>query len=278
MCRPAKTTTGSAGARCRRLGGPSYSPSSTVSSPLRPSSRESSARTAARSRTRAAGPAGRAAGPPADPAAEPAEVLAPVAARPELVPVDDDRYRNRPHATRRRAARSTETRRCGRRRTPPCRRRCASTPSPNLSGGAACDLRVQRDPRAGRDHPHAGDVRLLVGSHWRSVRTVTSCPDAASRSTRLRYQRSAPRRITISPGSNTTRCPAGAMTVARLRSARRQRVVVNDMPQNAHRGDEIEHAPDGESGFPHVGLQERRLGMAHPQPLDGDLTRSTPTI
>ena len=49
--------------------------------------------------------------------------------------------------------------------------------------------------------------------------------------------------------------------------------VVNDTQQNAHRGDEIEHAPDGESGFPHVGLQERRLGMAHPQSLDGDLSQ-----
>ena len=119
MWRPAKTTTGSAGCGSGGVGRPAYSPSSTVdrrrARPPRAAARACSrekqnarwgTRTQASWTAQPIAPAGR------------AEVLAPVVARPHLVPVDDEPVAA--HAGgpgRRRAARSTGTTRCGRRRS-----------------------------------------------------------------------------------------------------------------------------------------------------------------
>ena len=154
--RAARASPGCGGRRtrraARRLGlaaaraAPAYSPSSTVdlaAQPARPQAVAVQPREAERAlRDAHAQRLDRV----ADRAAEPAEVLAPVLAAPDLVPVHDEPVAAEPaQRPRPPAARSTGTRRCGRRRSGARGAAGAqSTPAPNTSGG-----RMRRRPRPG---------------------------------------------------------------------------------------------------------------------------------
>ena len=100
--------------------------------------------------------------PPADPAAGAPEVVAPVRARPQLVPVDHQpEAAHAPQRRRPRAGRSRGTRRCGRRRSaaraaPGARARRARTRAAarSAAGPSAC-----RAPAAARPRPRARPAR-----------------------------------------------------------------------------------------------------------------------
>ena len=154
---------------------PRTRPSSTSGSPRRPSAAqprgvEAGEAEGALGHARAAAAAPRSRAPPARP-----EVLAPVLARPDLVPVHHQAEAAAAAAAPRRpAARSTGTRRCAPRRSArPWRSRWASTPAPNTSGGE-----MRRRPRGVELQPRArprttrtpGTLGRSPRSHWRRVR------------------------------------------------------------------------------------------------------------
>ena len=111
----------------------------------------------------------------ADPAADSPEVLDPVVARPDLVPVDHEPEAAAGAASRRPpAARSTGTRRCGRRRSGArgaagARARRART---RAEAGCVAGRRPRRAPCAGPRRPRQRPAprRARRRSHWRSVR------------------------------------------------------------------------------------------------------------
>ena len=245
MWRPANTTTrlGRRAAR-RRRASPAYSPSSTVDlAAQRP--RRAAAPRCRRAKQNARwrhAQAQRAARRQPTRAADAAEVLAPVRARPDLVPVDDERGSGaaRRSQRRRRAARSTGTRRCGRRRSGGRGAAGARARRRRTRAAAAIrrlpSARVERHPRPGRDDAHAGAVAALAAAVPLAQRQVGDLvarrPPAARRGCGTSARRR--RRCTGTGSRRRGRCACGGRLAsarsATLRAARAARDVSRRAP------------------------------------------------
>ena len=90
MWRPANTTSGSAGSGSLAWSAPAYSPSRTVTSPRRPPSRNRRGVELREAEGALGDPLAERLDGVAEPSAKPPEVLDPVVAAPDLVPVDHD--------------------------------------------------------------------------------------------------------------------------------------------------------------------------------------------
>ena len=197
MKRPAYTATGSAGSGDSAAAVLRVLPFEERELAAQPELAQTPLVQAARSRTRAAARAGTDAAPTSRPCRRAARGTRP------------STRGSRPRASRRgsgtalacaqrppRAARSTGTTRCARRRTA-CRGGGGGRARRSRSGAEAARVVVRSRVYSASVGPTAttrtpGTSGSAPRSHWRSVRYVTSAPVAASRSARLRYQRSAP--------------------------------------------------------------------------------------